>query len=34
MIGGSYGSGRRGNKLSQFLCVIRDDRAEDDDNPR
>ncbi|CDH52455.1 dna ligase 4 [Lichtheimia corymbifera JMRC:FSU:9682] len=34
VVGGSYGSGRRGNKLSQFLCVIRDDRVEDDENPR
>ncbi|KAI9322804.1 ATP dependent DNA ligase domain-containing protein [Dichotomocladium elegans] len=35
VIGAKYGSGRRGNRLSQFLCAIRDDRAGNtDDNPK
>ncbi|KAL1926334.1 hypothetical protein VTP01DRAFT_5855 [Rhizomucor pusillus] len=35
VVGACYGSGRRGNRLSQFLCAIRDDRDKDsEDNPR
>ncbi|KAH8548349.1 hypothetical protein BGW37DRAFT_523377 [Umbelopsis sp. PMI_123] len=34
IVGADYGTGKRGSKLSQFLCAIRDDRKSDDENPK
>lgn len=32
--GADYGTGKRGSKLSQFLCAVRDDRISDETNPK
>ncbi|KAG0170578.1 DNA ligase (ATP) [Apophysomyces sp. BC1015] len=34
VIGAKYGTGRRGNRLAQFLCALRDDRIPDNENPK
>ncbi|CAO3611470.1 unnamed protein product [Cunninghamella echinulata] len=33
VIGGKYGTGRRANKIAQYMCVLRDDRVPDDEPP-
>ncbi|KAI8578405.1 hypothetical protein K450DRAFT_247763 [Umbelopsis ramanniana AG] len=34
IVGADYGTGKRGSKLSQFLCAIRDDRLSSDESPK
>ncbi|KAI8092888.1 ATP dependent DNA ligase domain-containing protein [Halteromyces radiatus] len=33
VVGGKYGAGRRGNKIAQFMCALRDDRKPASDPP-
>jgi DNA ligase-4 len=34
VVGADFGTGKRGSKLSQFLLAVRDDRNEDENNPK
>ncbi|KAI8379658.1 uncharacterized protein BYT42DRAFT_569559 [Radiomyces spectabilis] len=34
VVGAKYGTGRRGNRLAQFLCAIRDDRVPEAEGPK
>ncbi|KAF7730847.1 hypothetical protein EC973_001365 [Apophysomyces ossiformis] len=34
VVGAKYGTGKRGNRLAQFLCAIRDDRIPESEEPR
>ncbi|KAI8338401.1 ATP dependent DNA ligase domain-containing protein [Chlamydoabsidia padenii] len=33
VIGGKYGTGRRGNQIAQYMCALRDDRKSASDEP-
>ncbi|CAO3595413.1 unnamed protein product [Absidia cylindrospora] len=33
VVGGKYGTGRRGNQIAQFMCALRDDRRSTADEP-
>jgi ATP-dependent DNA ligase len=33
-IGAKYGTGRRSNKMAQFLVAVRDDRIPDTEDPK